>query len=310
MNIAEKYNSGIVSGWGGEQLAKSEWDMLKGSDSFVKFQLANFNADKKKTMLYHFTRKLLGADTPNYAQIRGSCVSFGAKNAIEYDACVEIVLNGEAEKFRPIFAPYLYGTGRVFIGKGRLNGSDGSLGSWMADAVVKYGVLASDEQDVPAYSGAIEKKWGDSPGPPKKFVDIASSHPILSAAKINNWNELAAAIHSGFACTVASNQGFAMQPDSAGFHRASGNWAHQMCIIGIDELYPQEYCIILNSWGDVMGQLYDFETKEKLPVGCIRAKRSVVESMISSGGETFAYSNFKGFEDRSVKLEKALFKMN
>lgn len=306
MTIAQQYRNGSMQGWAGEELAKEAWDMLKSSPSFVPMFTSRPTTEKRKFMLYEFTRKLLGKDTANYPQIRGSCVSFGAKNSIEYLSCVEIVLKGDFEKFRPIYAPYLYGTGRVFVGKGRLNGSDGSLGSWMADAVVKYGTISSEDEGVPVYSGDIEYKWGNTPGPPTKFVDLGKNHLVRSAAKINNWDELVNAICSGYPCTVASNQGFTMQPDSSGFHQARGSWAHQMTIIGIDE--QTDSVIILNSWGDAMGRLKDLQTGEALPIGCIRAKRSVVESMIRAG-ETFAYSSFDGFEDRSEKLEKALFKM-
>ncbi len=309
MSIHLEYESGKVQGWAGPELAAEAWNMLRYSDSFKPMFAMAPVAEKRKVMLYEFVRKLLGKDTPNYPQKRGSCVSFGAKNAIEHVSCTEIVLNGDAEKFRPIFAPYLYGTGRVLVGKGRLNGSDGSLGSWQAEAVIKYGTIASDDEDVPEYSGNIEWVWGNTPGPPTKFVELGKKHLIKSAAKINSWGELVNAICSGFPCTVASNQGFTMLPDQSGFHRASGSWGHQMCIIGIDETYTEDYAIILNSWGDVMGKLVDFKTNEPLPVGCIRAKRSVIESMIRAG-ETFAYSAFDGFEDRSAVIEKALFKMS
>lgn len=308
MNIAEQYENGLLQGWAGEELAKSEWDMLKGSDSFVKFPTSSFIGDKKKTMLYKFVRQVLGKDTVNYPQLVGSCVAFGAKNATEYVSCVEIALNGDLEKYKPLFTPYLYGIGRVFIGRGQLNGSDGSLGSWMADAIVKYGVISSDEDGLPAYSAQVERQWGNTPGPPQKYVEIGKKHLIRSAAQIKSWEELCAAIHSGFACTIASSQGFSMKAGSDGFHAPSGRWEHQMCIIGVDELNPQEYGIILNSWGDVHGQLKDFENGENLPIGCIRAKRNVIESMIRSG-ECFAYSNFQGFEDRSREIQKQLFKM-
>lgn len=234
-----------------------------------------------------------------------NCVSFGAKNAIEYLICTEMLMKGDRETFKPIFPPYLYGTGRVFVGRGQING-DGSLGSWMADAVVQYGTIPSDVEGCPAYSGSIAREWGARPGPPTKFVEIGKNHLVKSAAKINSWDELVTAICNGYPCTVASNQGFNMEPSRDGFHAPSGTWAHQMCIIGIDDESSDPYAVILNSWGDAHSRLKDFETNEDLPIGVLRVRKRTIERMIDAE-ETFAYSNFDGFPDRQI--EKELFKL-
>lgn len=308
-NIVQAYHNRIVEGWAGEKLAKEAWNMLKGSSSFKDMKhllVGRPVGEKRKMFLYQVVRKVLGKDTLNYPQEIGDCVSFGAKNASEYLECCEIFMKGDLEKFRNVFPPYFYGTGRVFIGNGSLGNSDGSLGSWQAEAVIKYGVLASDETGVPKYAGSVAKKWGYNPGPPKEFVELAKIHPIKSAAKINSWDELVAAICNGYVCTVASDQGFTMEPRSDGFHAGSGSWAHQMCIMGVDETYTEDYALILNSWGDVHGHLKDFQTNEDLPVGVIRARRKVIENMIRAG-ECFAYSQFEGFPEQPI--DKKLFKM-
>ncbi len=191
-----------------------------------------------------------------------------------------------------------------------MGNEDGSTGVWTAEAVTRYGVLASDEKDVPKYSGNIAKQWG-SPNGAKyldEFKSIAISHPIKSAAKINGWDDLVTAICNGYPCTVASNQGFNMEASSDGFHAPRGQWGHQMCIIGVDEEYSDPYAIILNSWGNVMGLLTDFDTGVKLPVGVLRVRKKTIISMINAG-ETFAYSNFDGFPDQEEILSKELFKL-
>jgi len=224
--------------------------------------------------------------------------------------CCERLLKGDNEKFRPVFPPYLYGTGRIYVGGGQLGNEDGSLGSWMADAIVKYGVLCSDEPGVPVYSGSVASSWGGTRGRPTldKWKPIAEVHPVKSAAKIDNWDELVTAICNGYPCTVASMQGFNMEASSDGFHRANGQWAHQMTWIGVDDEVSDPYAILLNNWGDVHGRLKDFKTGENLPEGVLRVRKSTVQSMINAG-ETFAYSNFDGFPDQQEKLEKALFKL-
>lgn len=309
VNIAQQYYSGNILGWD-RNLAKEAFKIVGSVDGIYETLPDNLikAAAGRKAFLYRVVRSLLGKDTRNYPQEIGDCVSFGAKNAIEYLICCEKLMAGDRELFRSIFPPYLYGTGRVQIGGGRLGNSDGSLGSWMAEAVIKYGAIASDEEGVPNYAGSVAKTWGRNPGPPKKFLDIGVKHPVKSAAKINSWEELVAAIVNGYPCTVASNQGFRMEPNSQGYHDASGSWAHQMCIMGVDDEHSDPYALIVNSWGDVHGHLTDFtDTNEKLPVGVIRAKKRTIENMIRSGGETFAFSNFDGFPEQD--LDEALFKI-
>lgn len=235
------------------------------------------------------------------------CVSFAAKNCGEYLQCCEILLNRDAEKFRFLFPPFFYGVSRCQIGGGRLGNSDGSSGSWMAEGVMKYGALAADEPNVPKYSGQIAKQWGYRNGPPKEFLEIGKKHLIKSAALIRSWDELCAAISSGYPVHICSDQGFRMEAGSGGFHEASGSWAHAMTIIGYDNKHAEPYGIILNSWGEnTHGILKDFETGVALPGGCIRARRRTIERMISQR-ETFAYSQFEGFPDNSEILDRNLF---
>lgn len=264
------------------------------------------SAKGKKTMLYQVTRRLLGKDTLNYAQEIGDCVSQGAKNAAEYLQACEILLKGDNEKWRPVFAPYYYGTGRVYVGKGRLGNGDGSLGSWMAEAVQKYGTLFSDDENVPKYSGRVASAWGD-PNPKNdldKFKPVAIKRLVRSAAVIRSWDDLVEAIGNGYPCPTASMIGYNMTASADGFHRQTEEWAHQMCIIGADDNDKDPYGIILNSWGDAHGHLKDFDDGHDLPVGVLRVRRKDIEKHIREG-ETYAYSNFDGFPGQD--LDKALF---
>jgi hypothetical protein len=308
--IAKLYQDNNINGWLGKnnpELVEEQFNLIK--DSFLDFSIRSKTRDSKgkKMMLYDVTRKVLGKDTDNYPQEIGDCVSFGAKNAVEYLMAAERVMKGDREKWAPVFPPYLYGTGRVLIGRGQFDGDDGSLGSWMADAVIKYGVLRADFDGVPKYSGKVAKKWGDTPGPDKKFVDEGKTHPVKSAALIRNWDDLVDAVVNGYPCTTASDIGYNMEPSSDGFHRQTDSWGHQMCIIGVDDGYKNgsdPYAIILNSWGDCHGRLKDFDTNDNLPVGVLRVRRKDIEKHIRQQ-ETFAYSNFDGFPEQLI--DKALF---
>jgi len=230
--LQKDYQTGRIKGWLGEDTAKYQWNLLKNSKSFKRFQLRNVvGAASRRMMLFDITRKVLGKDTENYPQEIGDCVSFGMKNAIEHLMCCEILLNGENEVYTKVFPPYIYGISRVDIGGNQLGSEDGSLGSWAADGVVKYGIINSDAEGLPPYSGSVAKSWGSSNGSQylNKWKPLGQKHLVKSAAKIDTWDKLLNAICNGYPCTIASNQGFTMTPDSTGFHQASGNWGHQMC---------------------------------------------------------------------------------
>jgi intein/homing endonuclease len=180
-----------------------------------------------RSMLWEVGRKVLGKDTPNYAQEIGDCVSFGAKNAIEYVQFYPIA-NGQANTFKQVFPPYLYGCGRVLIGGGKMGNEDGSLGSWQAQAVMKYGTIPLDADGCPAYSGQVAKSWGYR-GAPDNFVTIGKTHIVKSAALVSTWDELCTALVNGYPVTIASDVGFDMKERSDGFFHNSTSWGHQLC---------------------------------------------------------------------------------
>ncbi len=329
-DIAKAYEKGELCGWlEGRKpgIAKEQFNLLNAAGAFQPFKIRGQTIPTagRKMFLHWATRKVLGKDTLNYAQEIGDCVSQGAKNGGEYLTCTQIVgqaiqaagqdgakavaehIAASKIKFRPIFAPYYYGTGRVYVGGGQLGNDDGSLGSWMAEAVKRFGTLFADEAGVPKYSGAVAKAWGDPRPAPDldKWKELGGHHLIRSTAQIRNWEDFVAAIVNGYPCATASSIGYNMGPSSDGFHRYGPTWHHQMLFMGIDETYKNDpYALLLNSWDDVHGRLKDFETGEELPVGLLRVRRRDVERHIAAG-ETFAYSQFDGFPEQ--RLDKSQF---
>lgn len=310
VNIAHLYEMGYFQGWKGfdagqaafNSLVAAGYKLYKFGDTDAGKSAYKWGIPNNKIMLYDVCRKVLGKDTPNYPQQIGDCVSFGAKNATEYVTCSQIFMGGERYQFKLLFPPYVYGTSRVQIG-GQHDMSDGSSGAWAATAVMQFGMIPADTPGCPAYSGKVAKSWGFS-GPPDDMLKVGKVHIVKSAAKINNWSDCLKALQSGKPCTVASNQGFAMEADSSGFHQPQGQWSHQMCIIGGCD----DYGIILNNWGDCHGQLKDFDTGDPLPVGVLRVKSHVIErNMIQAGDETFAYSEYDGIP--STPLDSRLLDM-
>lgn len=296
------YVRGRLVGWD-EKIGMEAFQMFCEKAPAFRIQGQTRSYAGRKMMLFNICRKVLGQDTKNYPQQIGDCVSFGAKNAIEYGTCTSILLGHAHLKFRPIFPPYLYGSGRVLIG-GQHSMEDGSSGTWMAEAVKRYGAIFADDEGVPQYSGQVAKQWGYS-GPPDKFVQVGRTHLVKTVSPIQSWDNLVDAIVNGYACPVASNVGYQMGPGPDGFHNRSGQWGHQMCFIGVG-FQPEEYAIILNNWGDVHGHLKDFDTNDPLPVGVLRVRKRDALAHIQAG-ETFAYSQFDGFPEQ--KLDEALFKI-
>lgn len=254
----------------------------------------------KRSMLWEVGRKMLGTDPPNYPQEIGCCVSFGAKNAIEYVQFFPL-LNGDRIKWTRVFPPYMYGCGRVFIGKGQMGRQDGSVGSWQAQAVQKYGTIAIDAPRCPPYSGAVARDWGYN-GPPDSLVTLGEKHIIKTTAPVSTWNDVVTALVNGYPCTIASNVGFDMTTRSDGFNHYSTHWGHQMCIIGVDDDATDPYACILNSWGDVHGQIKDFKTGDIWPVGTLRVRKADIESILAEQ-DSFAYSAFEGFPAQSLPDE-------
>jgi hypothetical protein len=205
-----------------------------------------------------------------------------------------------------MFPPYFYGTSRVFVGGGLWG--DGSTGTWLQEAIKKFGALAKDEEGVPKYSGGLARQWGAGKGPPQNFVTLAKEHLVQTTAQITNAEDAANALFSGYPISVCSNRGFNMKASDDGFHAPRGTWAHAMTIIGFDDTDSSKglYFLILNSWGDVHGQLKDFATGVNLPVGVLRVRAEVVDGMLGYQ-DSFAFSQFNGFPDNSKILEKALF---
>lgn len=309
--LAKAFEKDELCGWAEHRhpgIARSEFNLLKQSGYFLPFSMQS-NAKGTKTFLHLVARKVLGKDITNYNQQIGDCVSFAGKNAAELLQTTQILLGGDDIKWRPVFPPYYYGASRVYVGRGRLGNDDGSLGSWLAQAVVRYGTLFADEANVPKYSGKVAKAWGDPQ--PKNDLDnwlpTAKNFLVQGVAQVRTWANLVEAISSGFPVTIASDVGFEMEARKDGFHRIGRKpWAHAMCVIGADDNAKDPYVLILNSWGDCHGHLKDFDDGHSLPKGVLRVRRADFEKILRQK-ECFAYSDMRGFQDRREKLQKAMF---
>lgn len=298
-----------LCGWAGEEAARDAFTELKGK--FVPFVIwdtrneAEAVSQDKRSVLWDASLKVLGQHIPNFPQQIGDCVSFGAANAVMYLQCVQALK--DPIKYRPVFQPFLYGTSRVLVGKGRLGcNSDGSVGSWAAAAVQDFGILFADESGVPSYSGSIAKQWGCKKSAFEKFLPIAKEFPVQSVAQVTTWQQVRDALINGYPVTVASNQGFTMRGtirDGKLWLTPRGNWAHQMAIIGYDPSPEPCFCI-LNSWGPTAHGA----PAGNDPPGSFWTTAKTVDRMVKQG-DSFTFSALKGFPaqwdwDLDILLQK------
>jgi hypothetical protein len=252
-------------------------------------------AQGKDTYLY---RPLYRAHLARYGkpfqvgrQLNGSCVAWGMMHAIYYAESVEWDIGNRVESQKhPCDGKRAYG-----------GWSDGSWGSAAAEAVSKWGILYRKNYpfaDLTTYDGKREKDWGayGQGGENDNCVadEEAKKTPVEYVALIKSFDEAAAAIESGFPCTVASDQGFEMRRQEDGSARASGTWMHQMAWVAVryakngeskvDQLLTQ------NSWGTNAhsGPLKPADQ----PEGSFWVDRATCERMIAQG-DTWAVGKVK-----------------
>jgi hypothetical protein len=241
-------------GWAGAFEAQRAWQQI--GDQFPVFHMFGPPKALQRTCAWD-QWPALNFDINKTILVRqetGCCVSFGAAIAVVSVMIDEIVRLGESERLRIPFPPYMYGTSRLMPegGNGRLRGA-GSLGSWMANVIVKYGVLAADEPNVPAYSGRLADQWGNNKSGFQQFIKGASDHTIRTAARIRTIEQLADAVNNHYYCTIASNRGYSMRlKDDRGKSWFVGRdtWPHQMSILAVDT--QPELCFYRRQqWGEM-----------------------------------------------------------
>ena len=291
VNINEPPVPAEALGWAGPEAVEEAREIVASMPQFRIVGQIGDNA-RKNVRLWHYTKLANdGAHLPNYPQEIGDCVSFGAKNALEYLQARQIYQAGQAHQFRKIFPPYIYGTSRVDVGRGRLGRDDGSVGAWAAKSVQTLGVLPSDAPDVPEYSGAIARQWG-SRGVPDKFKAIAREQLVQTVAQVDTAEEARDAICNGYPVTIASNFGTRSirERDGRMVAKWDSSWAHQMCLVGYDGSGKNAYFYVLNSWGpNAHPQPIDGE-----PPGGFWITFRDCDKIVRQG-DSFAFSDFEGF---------------
>lgn len=297
------YNPRLLGGWLGEEKAAQEFERLKAN--FRPFEIIGEKPSGKsmtegvRVCMWEGAQKAIGKHVRTFRQEIGDCVSFGAATAVMYLTVMQMAL-GQNWEYHEVFQPFIYGTSRCDVG-GQHDYSDGSTGSWAAQAVNQYGVLFYDDKDVPAYAGSVAKKWGYS-GPPKEFYPVAKDNPVKTTAKVTSFDQLVKAIGNGYPCTIASSVGFEGDGNMQG--KISGgkcwgvrgsSWMHQMAVIAVDTVDSRPGAFIMNSWGANVWP----EQPDGAPPGGFWADAKYMEDILGQG-DSYAFSNFDGFPAQEI----------
>lgn len=262
---------------------------------------------KKNVRLWDAVIQLRGEHLPNVPQEIGDCVSFGAANAVNYLQAVQIVRGLPAdEELHPAYQPWIYGVSRVDVGAkhGSHFRGDGSVGAYAAEGLNQYGCLRSDYDNVPPYSGAIAKEWGDK-GPPQWAKDAAKPYLVQTVAQVKSAAEVRDAICNGFPVTIASGWwGTTDIPVVNGRRvaRRTQSWGHQQCLLAYDGSQKGEplfYC--LNSWGPKAHP----DPMQGEPPGGYWIRSSDVDR-ICKEGDSWAFSAFDGFPAKGPNWDDLL----
>jgi len=249
---------------------------------------------KKNVRLWDAVLQLRGEHLPNVPQAIGDCVSWGAANAVNYLQAVQIIRGPPAE-FHPAYPPWIYGAGRVWVGKshGSHFRGDGLVGAYAAEALQNYGCLRADHPKCPPYDGATARQWGAS-GPPEWAKEVAKANLVQSIAQVKSAKEAMDSI-AGAHCpvTIASSWwGTTDIPVVNGRRvaRRTTSWAHQQCLIAYDGSGPEPMFYCLNSWGP---NAHPAPLQGEPPGGYWIRWRDV--DRICSEGDSWAISSFEGF---------------
>lgn len=215
---------------------------------------------------------IFGQQLPWLAQIVGSCVASGGMRTVSYRMLAEVFLLNDPEELPGIdiegtdafapFAPYSYRAGRK---RGGLNSGDGSFCSVHIEGQMQDGILfcnsgvQSDAYPEPQ-SASLYRKWGNS----NSLLD--EWRPKASAVKqteteevedIDTIKELLVTHHKPL--NICSMWGFApshnhptwklANGDPVVIYKRSGQWAHNMSVVGCVDVDGDWFVIIENSWG-------------------------------------------------------------
>jgi hypothetical protein len=245
----------------------------------------------------------------------GTCVSFGWGLGSYIGQSVDWTQGQLPAPPKLVATEPIYGGSRTY---GRMppvtnaGFSDGSYGAaaarWVAgkckDPLV--GGIVYREQvgkyDLTRYSIDLSRQWG-AYGPPRDVATEAAKHRAVAVAQVSTYDELVAAITSGYCVPICSNVGFAATNvrDKDGYLPRGGQWNHCMLVCAIrfaDGPGKRDGALVANSWGTrwVTGPRWPSDQ----PEGSFWVSREDMESILRQG-DSFAIGGADGFPWRKLE---------
>jgi hypothetical protein len=248
----------------------------------------------KTALLYTALEKVCGK-FPVHNQTIGDCVSHGWMTPVDTIMAID-VLKGISEWRGESATESAYALSRVEIGGGRLGSGDGSVGSWMAEAVQQYGTLRRMKYltvDLSVYSGQRAKAWGmPRAGLPDELEPLAREHPVKTTSLVTSYEQVRDALANGYPIAVCSSQGFTETRDAEGFARPSGRWEHCMALLAIDDNPKRPGALCMNSWGPdwIRGPI-----RHNQPPGSFWVDATVINSMVSRNPDSYVVASVVGY---------------
>ena len=244
----------------------------------------------------------------------GTCVSFGWGMGSWIGQCNAWKCGELAEPPKMVATEPLYAGSRTFARMPPVTFAgygDGSYGAaaarWVSgqckDKTVG-GILYREvygKYDLRSYSIPLSKEWG-AYGPPREIAVEAHKHLAVSVAQVKTWDELVAAIGSGYPVPICSNVGFAATNvrDKDGFLPRGGSWGHCMVVVGTrfaNGEGKRDGVCVLNSWGSLWCSGPKWPADQ--PDGSFWCSRKDIESILSQG-DSFAIGSVDGFKYRNL----------
>ena len=257
----------------------------------------------KKSDNVSIIKSIHGGKFPIIVQETSDCVSFGLAGAINALKCIR-KFQGKYEEFGGFTSTEdIYGGSRILIGKGQLGRGGGSVGTWAAEYVTKYGTLVRKKYgniDLSTYSGARADDWGIR-GVPKELLPFAEEHQVRNYSQILTWEEFRDAIYSGYPVTVASNRGFSGQRDKDGFLMGRASWPHLVYFIDVQD-GSRPGGLLVNSWP--VSWVSGVE-RDDTPPGCGWVPAEVIVRDMLSNRDSYCYTDYEGYPAQNINWEVA-----
>lgn len=250
------------------------------------------SGDGKTTLLYKAVQAINNGDLQYPAQQIGCCVGRGFAAGVDYLACVEIIVDKQAESFKETSHEAVYGLAREIGNYLQPPGDrgDGAVGAWAARAVSEQGTISREV--VGDYSDRRAGEWGWKGVPADIKAKIKNK--VLTVSLCNSYADARDAIANGYPVAVCSSQGFSMERDARGFCKPQGSWMHCMLFMATRADIPGLCC--LQSWGmdNPRGPL-----ALEQPSNSFWVAASVADKMLKQG-DSWALGNFEGYPGREL----------